>query len=267
MACWKKGVAVNNFFSFRRFGRLFVKHTREYIRTYLMSLFVLLGVLVLAGFFFFFVLPEPPDTGFQEASYAIMLILAGTIFTSTVFQDFGDRTRAIPALTLPASGFEKFLVGWLYSYVIFILVYTGVFYLALSGLVTAKNSATGKHFSLFSPWEPDIILAFVFFSVLHAVALFGSAFFRKLHFIKTGFIFFIVLVVTLVFNTLFLKAITGLSIVKMAIPFGFADFAVNDREYSAVVIGRGPFIDMGTLLVAAVLLWVAAYYKLKEKQV
>lgn len=258
---------MNNFFSLRRFGWLFLKHTREHIRTYLMSLFVLLGVLVLAGFFFFFVLPEPPDTGFQEASYAIMLFLAGTIFTSTVFQDFGDRTRAIPALTLPASGFEKFLVGWLYSYVIFILVYTGVFYLALSGLVAAKNSDTGKHFPLFSPWEPDIILAFVFFSVLHAVALFGSAFFRKLHFIKTGFIFFIVLVVTVVSNSIFLKAITGLPIVKMAIPFGFAHFFINEKDYSVGVMGRGPLIDMGTLMLAAVLLWVAAYFKLKEKQV
>lgn len=258
---------MNNFFSFRRFCRLFVKHTREHIRTYLMSLCVLLGVLVLAGFFFFFIIPDVTDAGFQEASYVIMLLIAGSIFTSTIFQDFGDRARAIPALTLPASVFEKFLVGWLYSYVIFILVYTAVFYLAVSGLLAMKNWDSGKHDDFFSLWKGEVALAFVFFSVLHGVALFGAAHFRKLHFIKTGVIFFILLILALVSNTLFVKAITGIPVIKMAIPFGFAHFYVNDRDYSAVVAGRGPLVDLGTLMAAAVLLWVAAYYKLKERQV
>jgi hypothetical protein len=259
---------MNNFFSFRRFARLFVKHTREHLRVYLMSIGVLFGVLVLAGFFLFFILPDvPPDAGFQEASYVILLFLAGTIFTSTVFQDFGERARAIPALTLPASAFEKFLVGWLYSYPIFIIVYTGLFYLALSGLMAGRHWEGGSPLFFFTIWRQGNSLAIVMYSVLHAVALFGAVSFRKLHFIKTGFIFFILLLVTVVVNTGFVKVLTGLDVVKMAIPFGFLNFFADHRDYSVVVPGRGPWLDLGILSLAAILLWVAAYFKLKEKQV
>jgi hypothetical protein len=258
---------MRNFFSFPRFARLFAKHTREHSRTYLMSIAVLFGVLVLAGAFLFFVLQDPPDPAFQESSYIIMLFLSGTIFTSTIFQDFGERARAIPAMTLPASMFEKFLVGWLYSFPLFILVYTGVFYLALGGLSLVKHWGPGRHFYLFSLWQTQLSLAFVLFSLLHAIALFGAIFFRKLHFIKTGFVFFLLLGAALIFNTLFLKAITGFAIVKLAIPFGFVNFYVNDHDYAVGISGRGPLIDLGTIFLATIVLWVGAYFKLKEKQV
>jgi hypothetical protein len=258
---------MHNFFSFRRFVRLFAKHTREHLRTYLMSIGVLFGVLVLIGAFLFFVLEQPPDIGFQEASYVIMLFIAGTIFTSTIFQDFGDRAKAIPAMTLPASMFEKFLVGWLYSYPLFIVVYTGVFYLALWGLSLGRHWDPEKHFYLFSILENQFVLAFVLFSMLHAIAIFGAVLFRKLHFIKTGFAFFILLGVGLVLNTLFLKAITGFAIVKLALPFGFMNFYSNGQDYQMGISGRGPLVDVGTIFLAAIVLWVAAYFKLKEKQV
>src|SRR5580704_16189810 len=130
---------MNEVFSFRRFSRLFVKHTAEHYRIYLMSIGLLAGVLLLAGSFLFFVIPDPPDPGFQEASYIMLLFLAGGIFTSTVFSDFGEKNKAIPALTLPATTFEKYLVGWLYSYPIFLVIYTGVFYLTLLGLSSIKH--------------------------------------------------------------------------------------------------------------------------------
>ncbi|MBS1532990.1 MAG: hypothetical protein JSU01_22005, partial [Bacteroidetes bacterium] len=104
---------MNNFFNFRRFSRLFVKHTAEHYRTYLMSAAVLAGVLLLGGSFLFFIVPDLPDAGLQTAIFVVVLLVAGTLFTSTVFSDFGDKHKAIPALALPATAFEKFLVGWI----------------------------------------------------------------------------------------------------------------------------------------------------------
>ena len=46
---------MNNFFSLNRFCRLFVKHTAEHYRIYLMSVAVLAGVIILGGAFLFFV--------------------------------------------------------------------------------------------------------------------------------------------------------------------------------------------------------------------
>src|SRR5262249_36558983 len=146
----KKEAVMRDFFSFSRFRRLFIKHTAEHYRTYLMSIAVLAGVLLLGGSFVFYVIPEPPDPGFQEAVFVLLMVFGGTLFTSTIFSDYGDKRKAIPALTLPATAFEKFLVGWLYSYPIFLLVYVGVFYLALYGLSSGRHWGGNQHYFMMS---------------------------------------------------------------------------------------------------------------------
>ena len=259
---------MNEVFSFRRFRRLFVKHTAEHYRTYLMSVAVLAGVLILGGSFVFYMIPEPPDPGFQTAVFVLLLMISGTLFTSTVFSDFGEKTKAIPALTLPATALEKFLVGWLYSFPIFLGVYIGIFYLALYGLSSGKHWDVNQHFFMMSLRQNGQAIVFVMFSFLHGLALFGAIYFRKLQFIKSGFTFFVSIGVVIVVNSVFLKILTGLNAIKLAIPFGFLDFYINDRYYSISASGT----DMTNtilfvLVLLTVLLWTAAYFRLKEKQV
>ena len=258
---------MNNFFSMKRFCRLFVKHTAEHYRAYIMSVAVLTGVIVLGGSFLFFVILEPPDPGFQTALFIILMLIAGTIFTSTVFTDFGDKNRAIPAITLPATTFEKFLVGWLYSYPIFMLVYTGVFYLGLWGLGCTKHWGPNQHFVLFSLNQNEMPVVLVIYSVLHSIAIFGAILFRNLHFIKTGFAFFISYAALLLCNTLLLKLLTGLDIIKLAIPFGFLNFDIGSKYYSISAEGPESVLVLIVLASVALLIWIAAYYRLKEKQV
>lgn len=258
---------MNNFFSLKRFCRLFVKHTTEHYRTYLMSIAVLIGVIVLGGSFLVFVVQEMPDTGFQTAAFTILMLIAGTLFTSTIFADFGDKNRAIPALTLPASSFEKFLVGWVYSYPIFLVVYTGVYYLSLIGLGATKHWDPNQHFTLFSLHQGEVLVFFVLYSLMHAIAIFGAILFRNIHFIKTGFAFFIGIGALMIVNTLFLKLLTGLSILKLAVPFGFLNFNVGPKYYSIGTEGPGSQFVLIVLAATTILIWVAAYYRLKEKQV
>ena len=208
-SCWKKEVAMNEIFSFSRFRRLFVKHTAEHYRTYLMSIAVLTGVLLLGGSFVFYMIPDPPDPGLQAAIFIMLGLLAGTFFTSTVFSDYGEKTKAIPALILPATALEKFLVGWLYSYPIFLVVYTGVFYIALYGLSHFRHWGGNQHFYPLSLRQNGMDVVLVMYSILHALSLFGAIFFRKLHFIKSAFAFFISLAVIILLNTLLLKIMTG----------------------------------------------------------
>jgi hypothetical protein len=258
---------MNEFFSFRRFSRLFIKHTMEQYRTYLMSIGVLAGVLVLCGAFLIIVAPDALEPGFQTASYMILLFISGGIFTSTVFTEFGEKNKAIPALTLPATAFEKFLVGWLYSYPIFLVVYTCIFYLALLGLGSLQHLPAGRHFILFSIDQPEMPVFWVMFTEIQSLALFGAIFFRKLQFIKTGFAFFIALAVVVLGNSLFLKILTGVAVEKMAIPFGFLNFYIGDKYYSIGTGNKASTLILVLLMVVAASTWVAAYYRLKEKQV
>jgi hypothetical protein len=259
---------MNNFFSLKRFCRLFVKHTVEHYRAYLMSIAVLTGVIVLGGSFLFFIVLEPPDAGLQTAAFILLMLIAGTIFTSTVFSDFGEKDKAIQALTLPATALEKFLVGWLYSYPIFLLVYTAIFYLALGALGMTRHWDTHHHFVIFSLRQAEMPVLLILFSVLHAIAIFGAILFRNLQFIKTGFAFFISYGVLLIINTIFLKVITGLEIIKLAMPFGFLNFDIGPKYYSiSSVNGPDSFMVLIVVMLIAVLIWVAAYFRLKEKQV
>lgn len=259
---------MNEVFSFRRFRRLFVKHTVEHYRTYLMSVAVLVGVLVLGGSFIFYMTLDPPDPGFQMVMFVSLLLMAGTLFTSTIFSDFGDKNKAIPALTLPATALEKFLVGWLYSYPIFLVVYAGAFYLALLGLSSSRHWGEGQHFQLLNLRQPGMDVLFLIYSVLHAVSLFGAIFFRKLNFIKTGFTFFIALGIAIFLNTLLLEIMTGLGTVRLALPFGFLNFNVHDQFYSIQLNDPGmETIILYILMLVTLLMWIAAFFRLKEKQV
>jgi hypothetical protein len=262
-----KEAAMNEIFSFRRFIRLFVKHTVEHYRAYLMSIAVLAGVLLLGGSFVFYMSIDPPDVGFQSAIFVLLMVIAGTLFTSTVFSDLGEKSKAIPALTLPATALEKYLVAWLYAYPIFLIVYTGIFYLALYGLSRGRHWDDKQHFYILDLRHSGMVGILIVFSVMQALALFGSVFFRKLHFIKAGFAFFIGSGIAILCNTLLLKIMTGLREVDLAIPYSFLDFSLNDRNYRVGPVDPDWVLVLSLMALTAVMIWVAAYFRLKEKQV
>lgn len=256
---------MSRYFSPQRFIRLLIKHTAEHYRTYIMATGVLAGVMLFGGGFLFFLMPEPPDTGFQNACYVMLMLLSGTIFTSTIFSDFGEKNKAAATITLPATTFEKFMVGWLYSYLIFILAYTAIFFIALYGLSSFRTWGD-KPFIISGLGAEIALTAFVLYSFLHAIALFGAIAFKKLHFIKTAFLFFLTYAILMSFNYLFLHQITGAKLVHIDIPFGGLSFMENNKYY----LLQFPTSETTILLVGttvSLLLWVSAYFKLKEQQV
>jgi hypothetical protein len=255
---------MNNYFSLKRFCRLFIKHTAEHYRTYLMSAAVLAGVFLLGGSFIFYMIPGPMDAGFQSAVFAVLMLIAGPIFTSTIFTDFGDQRKAIPALTLPASSFEKFMVGWVYSYVVFILVYTGIFYLVLSILISLKHWP-GHHSEMLTVFQDGFSILLILFSLLHAISMYGAVRFEKLHFIKVGFSFLTFYALLILVNTVFLGVIVGRQIYP-ATPFAFLNFP-EGKKFSSIGLNQQQSTWVFIMLpVVSLLFWIAAYFKLKEKQ-
>ena len=258
---------MNNVFSLSRFCRLFVKHTAEHYKSYLMSLAVLIGVMLLGGSFVTYLIPYGfMDVGLQSILFVAIMLLAGTIFTSTIFTDLGDNKKAVAYLTLPASHFEKYLVAWLYTFVIFIIVFTGSFYLILSILINAKHFAgqKPKMFNVFeNNGEMDVFLLFLLFQ---SISFYGAVLFKKLHFIKTAFSFFICMGVFIIINKITLDVLLGQSVVP-TMPFSNVRFI---QAKSEVLINIGLRQDnYGFYLISAlaIIFWVAAYYRLKEKQV
>ncbi|GGA89930.1 hypothetical protein [Mucilaginibacter rubeus] len=255
---------MNNYFSLKRFGLLFMKHTVEHYRAYLMSAAVLAGVFLLGGSFVFYMIPGPVDAGFQMAMFGVLMIIAGPLFTSTVFTDLGDKRRAVPMLTLPASQLEKFMVGWVYSYVIFLLVYTGVFYLVLFILINLKPWPAHQ-IEILTLFQDKFVLVMILFSLLHAVTIYGAIRFEKLHFIKTGFSFFIFYALLIFVNTVFVRFIVGRPI-KPVTPFSFLNFQDGMNFYSIGLNAQQSAWAFIVIPIISLLIWIAAYFRFKEKQ-
>src|SRR5215467_1925652 len=158
---------MNEVFSPRRFGKLFIKHTADHYRSYLMSIAVVAGVLILGGSFVAYMVTGLIDPGAQVILFFFVLTLAGTIFTSTIFADLGDKKKSIPALLLPASPLEKFLVGWVYSYILFAVIFTIMYYFVLTAVIYLQ-AIRGHSEQIMLFFSYKMCLLFLAFSFLHS---------------------------------------------------------------------------------------------------
>jgi len=257
---------MNNIFNAKRFGMLFIKHSTEHYKSYLMSFGVLVGVLSLGiGFFTYINNDEPMNMPLQSGVFAIILMLAGTMFTSNIFADMGDKTKAVSALTLPASHFEKYLVGWVYSYVLFQLVFLAVYPAIIAIILNTRHwPVRFEVFNIFH--QRGVAWILMLYAILHAAAMCGAIFFNKLHFIKVAFIFFIGLMLLSLINKSVVEIMLGKSIIS-AVPFAFVNFFEGHNLFSISPSANTDvfFICLSSAL--ALILWAAAYFRLTEKQV
>jgi hypothetical protein len=255
---------MSQHFNPTRFGRLLRKHTTEHLPSYAMSTAVLAGgVLVVLGALTYLT-RRPLQSDLQAILFLFGLLAAGAVFTSSVFTELGQPRGAAPALLLPASHFEKYLVAWLYSLPIFVVVYTEVF-MAMNFLVLQLGNQ-GHPYEMYNfshsakEWaEP--LLSYV---LLHSIALWGAIYFQKLHVIKTAFLVLGVITLLVVGNNWFLKALLGSDV--WGPPFGDATVRAGHETYSLAWPLSQPTMIL-LPLVLALLLWGAAYARLTEKQI
>jgi len=260
---------MNNTFDLQRFLKLLSKQTKENYKTYLLALAVMAGILSLLMGTVVYGNHGRLEVRVQSAFFINFLLFSGAIFTSMVFADLGDKKKAIPFLTLPVSNFERFLVGWVYSFVIFQVVFTLAFYLIDFILITIGNADPLIKNSLlgFSTDNTELAISFMVYTAIHAIAFLGSVYFERLHFIKTAFVFFIFVIAIVLINQPFtemlfddMEGVKGVPFIGVNIRTNHQAFMLNpDRTANTIT---------GVMAVAVtILLWTAAFFKLKEKQV
>ncbi|WP_324671649.1 hypothetical protein [Hymenobacter sp. GOD-10R] len=258
---------MHNLFSLPRFSRLFQKHTAEHWKSYLMGTGVLAGALLLVLGFLSYMNGGAPNTRAQSAFFGMFMLGAGFLFTSHVFADFSGKARAIAALSLPASHLEKYVVAWLYSFLFFLLVYIGIFYAVDSLVLTlaAHGEQPRPMLNLFAQ-EEKAYYAFLLFAAVHGIALWGGLFFEKLAFIKTAVSFFALLMLVSILNYSLLQSLLGVDL-RFNLPFLSADFIENEHSYYRIApTGLQQYLPELVLLVLSALFWLAAYARLREKQ-
>jgi len=259
---------MNNTFNITRFLLLFKKHSIEHAKTYLLSFVVLLGMVFLVLGFNSYTDHGLINGKTQQLSFIFIMLIGGSIFTSMSFIELGDKKKAIPFLSLPASHFEKYLVAWLYSYAIFQVIFIGGFYVVdyiVIHLGTTPVEESDKQISIFA-MDDKFSVCFVVYALFNGLTLWGAVFFEKIHFIKTAFIFFICLIILVILNNQLLNLFLGKG-AEGSVPFGGAGFNEDThfwRIYPDKSITQYSNYVMG---LTALLLWVSAYFRLKEKEI
>lgn len=260
---------MNNTVDLNRFGMLFKKHTVEHFRFYAMSLVVLGGVMMLVFSF------DAAARGNYELSrgdqmgfFFLFLLLGGSIFASTVFSDLGEKRRAIQSLMLPASAIEKYLVGWIYTVVIYPLLCISCFYVIDCFFVFVVNGKSDAELVNVFSTNNDSHVLFGIYGLLNSLSLFGAVFFEKLHFVKTAFLFFVALAVTIFINKALLQMLIPEE-TRAMLPFAQVGLGKRGMAYAEILLPFGvQEIYVSVVLISTMLLfWLAAYFRLREKQI
>ncbi|HEY0054170.1 MAG TPA: hypothetical protein VGB63_02340 [Pedobacter sp.] len=252
----------NNIFSIKRFWMLFKKHTIENLKFYAMATVVMTGILVVWLGFNTLMMKRPIPVEMQWYFYWACLLGFGTIFISTLFEAFGNRKKSIITLVLPASHLEKFFVGWTYAVIVLPLVYTACYYLADVFTLSLKPG-NAELFNVFS--DPRNSFLCRVYLLLNSIALLGSIYFEKLHFIKIAFAFFIVIVLILAINNQVIKSLIP-SVIEDA-PFFKTRIREGEGTLEIALTKSSQNIYDWLVYGLCIPFWIAAYYKIKEKQV
>jgi hypothetical protein len=256
---------MNQYFNPTRFGRLLRKHTAEHLTSYAMSAAVLAGgVLVVLGALTYLT-RRPLDHETQLVLFVFGMLAAGCIFTTSVFADLGHPRGAAPALLLPASHFEKYLVAWLYSLPVFAVLYTAVFMLINMLVLELGNQGYPYEVLDFSRGASEWVGPLLSYALLHSLALWGTIFFRRLHVIKTAFTILGTLLVLIVANLKLLK--TLLPVQGVTMPFSNV-WVGTGAQHAQLTLpdNQQKLILLLVPAALALLLWAASYARLTEKQ-
>ncbi|MGA9652149.1 hypothetical protein [Pedobacter sp.] len=259
---------MNEIFEWKRFSEIFKKHTAENYKSYLMSTAVLIGGLGLILSFIGYTSQGHISVVQQGMVFLIMMFLSGSVFTSMIFSDLGDRKKAIPMLTLPASHLEKTLVGWVYAYLLFQVVYMSCFYLVDTTIIhIANRNMIDKNVivNVFST-EDKFWIAFPQFAILNAICFVGAIWFDKMHFIKTGFVFLIFVLLLTAFNYTTINLMFDTEVAK-APPFNSIGILEEGKFWRIKGNHQSDMILLVTVILVSTILWISGYFRLKEKQV
>lgn len=260
---------MNNTFDLQRFGLLLSKHTKENGRTYLLSLAVLAAILCTFLTFVTYAGDGYLGPHLQATFYLVFKVLSGAMFTSIVFSAYGDKKKSIPLFTLPVSNLERYLVGWIYSYVIFQVLYTLCFYLVDFAVLSIANLTSvqkNEVVNIITVEDSKFYPGLMIFTFIHSVFFLGAIFFRNLHFIKTGFVFFGGVLGVILINAPLLRLIFG-GQAQFSPPFDSIRIMESENGMSLDPAPGSEFYLWILIVVMSLILWTSAYFKLKEREV
>jgi hypothetical protein len=215
----------------------------------------------------------PQNATILGPSYGIFIFISGLIIFDKTFKDLHHENKSAAWLTLPASLFEKYVSGLLFSITLSvagIIILFSLFYIISEGILLMLFGSfnTAIHFDMLNK---DIILRTARCIILMSPFQLGYIYFRKNAYGKT----FLSLIV-------YLAALSAIFIVTQKIFFpdvfhGVLSVNFPPQPVPNISIENNALAKFGEILkwsagkffwfLLAPLCWVTGYIRLKEKEI
>ncbi len=276
---------MNQTFSSSRFGRLLSKYIADNRTQLLLNVALLTGILLIGALIFYRGSPFQTDQ-----NRTLLLFLFGWplwyVFTWQQVEVLNNREQAIGYLLQPASQLEKFLVIWLVSGLGFLIVFFGLFTITDAVGVAYVNGRswspedlgwmrqTGGSLSIKPFYQSNHIVPpaqiLVLTALLHPFCLAAFMFIKRYSFSVVGVLILVMLAVGYFINSYMLTWFLNTAEPLSTLPFERAivespkGMAVRRLDLPQPL---GDIIRYTTGITGIVLLYMIAFYSLKEREV
>lgn len=281
---------MNQVFDFKRWLLLTGKHWSENRKKYLLSMVAMVALMIIWYSFVFLVeFNQPFPEEMQVSTYYVGMAIVGCLFGSMLFGELASGPKAMHYLSVPASALEKLLCALFYGIVLFFLVYTVIFYLVDFTMIKIGNGILQNYWSerdaahVYRDMEvvnvftkpigageefPPLYYYFmVIYINLQSAFILGSIYFPGYSFVKTC-ISLLVLFLVMVF--LVANILDGF-MPSGSFDDGFFAFRVNEggsfNRVARIPGWMGELLKIFFMYGFLPILWLATYFRLKEKEV
>ena len=247
---------TNNFFCSKRASLLLNRTLYLSKKSIIIWLCVYVGMVLLINLF------SINNEGFNATtlitSSFIYMFMYGMNFTAGMNRIFHKPTKAFSFLTLPVSNFEKLIVVWLVSSLFYSAFCAFLIYSVIELSAFSYNYFAGT--PMFYLDITDILKMSLYYMVFHSAYLFGSIFFKKAQFLKTSLsliVLFTIIIIALLLSYKFVIHDIWRSEIKFLQKFDIVYPRISNIHFISII----------TYYVTPILLLIATYFRIKEKEI
>ena len=258
---------MNQLFNFRRFGLLLKLHFVQNGKIQLLSAGLIVGLMLVL------MIPMLASKAYSSTAevlhilaFFLCVLLGGSLFTNSIFNQYGNPGSGIPVIMVPASQLEKFLVNLLVSF-IFISFFIILFWQLHFNIIDLANetiSTNGRKY-FYTPEGPRTFFNYCYF-IIYGVIFLGSIYFPKNTYVKSAGALLVISLLAFFLHYSLASYFTSYPSFLWTLPF--SAWRLNNQKEIKVDFPE-PIDDVvrAFLIILILSLCYIAYVRLKEKQI
>jgi hypothetical protein len=259
-----------------------MKHTFSIRRLFLLSRIHLTGFLpsfigasaILVFIVFYISLVSGYSTDNYILFFPFVYFFAGCLYASAFYGSWANKGHAFSFLTIPASVKEKFVVSLVFTSIVYTLIFSLLYFGTAYILGNAFHPSFTVKELLFSDGSDSRIasfsytICFIEFLIAQSLFLLGSIMLNKRQFSYSAIVVFLLIIVIYPGQQYVAKLFTGWNIwgTHSILMIGGHLYVYNGKYMPVTMnetIGMGSYVFW---ILIPVLIYYAAYLKLKEKE-